>query len=268
MNKKIETLEEELFCLKIELETLSGVILRNESERWIPNYLFPSTEHSHLERYKLASQFAKDKIVLDIASGSGKGSFLLKTEGKAFKVIGNDLDKDAIRYSNHRYKLEGVEFFESDASKLKYDSEFDLIVSFETIEHIDFYNEYLIALKNSLKADGQLLISTPISSQSINTNPSNPYHVCEWGFEEFQNLIKNYFEIEKIYVQLYPQKIFQLSKKSLLERLKNKVFRKKSYVDFNLDYKNSFIKEFNGQYLEELKTIDNCGYQIILAKRK
>lgn len=48
----------------------------------------------HFPRYEFAKDRAKDKVVLDIASGTGYGSYELAQVAK--EVIGIDVDKESI----------------------------------------------------------------------------------------------------------------------------------------------------------------------------
>ena len=79
------------------------------------------------------SNLTKDKNILDIACGSGFGSYIIATDGKAKQVIGVDLDNDAIRYANHKFHHDNIKRFVGDAVKFKYKEKFDIIISFETI---------------------------------------------------------------------------------------------------------------------------------------
>ena len=51
------------------------------------------TEAMHFQRYRFASQFVKDKVVLDAGCGAGYGSWIMATEGGAREVIGIDYAK-------------------------------------------------------------------------------------------------------------------------------------------------------------------------------
>jgi hypothetical protein len=125
-----------------------------------------------------------------------------------------------------------------------------------------------------LKPDGLFLISTPISASVIDHSPSNPYHVQEWGFLGFQSVVAEYFDLEKIYVQLYPKKQEPERVPSVLRRVFNKIKRRlktdttaKAAIN-SLDNRFSTIEEFTGQFnMAELGS-SRIGYQIILARNK
>ncbi len=209
--------EEEIFSLNYEIKALSEITLRNESERWIPGFLYKVTEEEHLARYDFAKKFVDNKNVLDIACGSGFGSYILATQGNAKKVIGVDLDKNAIRYGNHRFKNNKITRFVEDAVKFKYSEKFDCIISFETVEHIEKYENFLNNLNDNLSSDGTLIISTPIRKET-STNLENPYHVIEWSINDFILLLEKNFIVEKTLYQNISTKETYYEKRSLKRR--------------------------------------------------
>jgi|ERR1039457_6280421 2-polyprenyl-3-methyl-5-hydroxy-6-metoxy-1,4-benzoquinol methylase len=209
----VEKLENELFCLKYEIKAMSDVLIKGQLERWIPGFSLPHTEVEHLARYEWVEQFVEGKRVLDIACGAGLGSYVLATTGKAKEVFGFDIDPDIIRYASSRRQHPNLVFKVANAEQFEMDSGLDVIINFETIEHLAKPELFLRQAKNLLKDHGELFVSTPISSKPFEENPSNHYHVREWGFTQFQDLVSKYFAIKSIFVQLYPPK------KTLLDRI-------------------------------------------------
>ena len=266
-----DKLGEEIFCLKYELDTLANVLLRNESERWLPGFLHERTEYSHLERYKLACQFTGGKKVLDVACGIGKGSNILAQAGNALYVNGFDIQPEAIRYAKWRNFAPNLEFSVVNAETMDITDAYDLAVSFETIEHLPNYRSFLTNVKKGLKSEGYLLISTPICPIAHDLSPANPYHVQEWGFNEFQKIIGEFFSLEKIFVQLYPPKPI-VERKTITVRLIRKIKTKLGIVHTAKSIEDplnpfSKIEEYLGQFpVHELGSY-RVGYQIILAKK-
>jgi SAM-dependent methyltransferase len=115
----------------------------------------------HLERYRFAARFAGSKDVLDIACGAGYGSHLLLEEGKARTVRGVDYSPRNIEYCRRTYKDENLRFEQGDICSFQLERKADLIVCFETIEHVERYREALGRLAGALDDDGILIISTP-----------------------------------------------------------------------------------------------------------
>ena len=119
--------------------------------------------YEHWHRYAFARQFAAGKRVLDAACGEGYGSAALGAV--ACEVVGVDIDADTVANANARYALPGrVRFVEGSCSALPFeDATFDVVVSFETIEHLDAADQptMLAEFARVLKPDGLLVISSP-----------------------------------------------------------------------------------------------------------
>ncbi|MCL5784047.1 MAG: class I SAM-dependent methyltransferase [Patescibacteria group bacterium] len=203
-NKQSRKTEDELFTLSFELKTLSQTINENKLERWVPGFSSKHTEEEHYNRYIWASKFVNRKKVLDIACGTGKGSLILSEKGGASQVVGCDIDKEVIRYASIKYPSPIIKYLTQNAEKFTSKNKFDVIISFETIEHIKKVDKFLTSIKSALKDDGILIVSTPISNKKINSHPDNEYHLCEWGFESFQSLISKHFKINGVYIQILP----------------------------------------------------------------
>ena len=88
----------------------------------------------HLARYQVAAQLAESRRVLDAACGEGYGTSLLVAAG-AKSVVGIDSDARAVAHARRRYP--GPDFIQGDVRQLPLErGAFDLVVSFETIEHV------------------------------------------------------------------------------------------------------------------------------------
>jgi glycosyltransferase involved in cell wall biosynthesis/ubiquinone/menaquinone biosynthesis C-methylase UbiE len=162
-------------------------------ERYMPD-LHGEIELEHLHRYLQACEIAAGKIVLDIASGEGYGSAMLASKAK--HVTGVDISIEAIEHARERYKRENLDFKVGNCADIPLeDKSVDLVVSFETIEHLAEHEKMMQEVKRVLRPDGLLLISSP-DKQNYSVNPgySNPYHVKELYEHEFKHLLENYFK--------------------------------------------------------------------------
>jgi len=282
----LNILNDENFCLKMELDALADILLRNESERMIPKFSIGVIENDHQERYKLAAKYVEDKKVLDIACGAGYGSFFLASEGKVKSVVGGDVDKNAIRYASHRFKHDLASFQYVDAQNISLNEKFDVVISFETIEHLPNYKAFLENINPVLADDGIFIVSTPISNEDVNNHPSNPFHIREWGFQSFQNVISKYFIVEDIFIQLYQNAFLndKILEEYLLKRSNMKFFSKvKSYLkrrlfdiydlpqqltEWTTKDNYSKIENFKAQYNIDDLGKKYRGYQILICKKK
>ena len=157
----------------------------------------------HIIRYVFASQFVRDKVVLDVACGSGYGSSYLMSKG-ARRVIGGDRAQEAIAQAKQYYKKDGIEFVLLNATRLPYqDASFDVIVSFETIEHIAECEKFLSECRRVLKDGGTFICSTPNVRVLGAEKAVNPHHINEFSSEQLYHLLNGYFSRTKLFGQSF-----------------------------------------------------------------
>jgi len=162
-------------------------------ERFTPE-IHGNIELEHLHRYLQASEFAADKVVLDIASGEGYGSAMLAS--RACNVIGVDISIEAIQHARGRYKNENLEYMVGSCADIPLpDASIDVVVSFETIEHHDQHEQMMQEIKRVLRPAGMVLISSPDKYQySVESGQSNSFHVKELYQHEFKELLGRHFK--------------------------------------------------------------------------
>lgn len=144
----------------------------------------------HIARYSFARPYCSNKRVLDIACGEGYGSHLLARWGAA-EVVGVDVSPEALQAANAHFSGERVSFVQSEGESLldKFEVEsFDLIVSFETIEHVSDPVTFLGNLKRLVRPGGFIAISCPNDWWYFPTEEEkNPYHLRKYHFDEFKS---------------------------------------------------------------------------------
>lgn len=175
-------------------------------ERMILNRMNKDTEIEHLCRYKYAKQFVQGKRVLDAACGSGYGSKMLAESAES--VIGMDISEEAIQYAQNNYAAPNVDFIVGSVEKLPFeDNFFDIIISFETIEHVNeqIQNSFLREIKRVLKDDGILIMSTPDKKLFTDERSGKPseFHVKEFYKEEFLEFLYKEFKNVEFKRQFY-----------------------------------------------------------------
>jgi 2-polyprenyl-3-methyl-5-hydroxy-6-metoxy-1,4-benzoquinol methylase len=128
---------------------------------------FDVYQKSHYYRYQFAKGFIDSQMICgDFACGTGYGSVILAEKAK--KVIGIDINSLVIQTIKNRYKNnKNVEFISGDLLKISNKSKYDLITSFETIEH--FYEHdiphFLSLCYQALKPNGQFIFSVPYKQE-------------------------------------------------------------------------------------------------------
>lgn len=179
-----------------------------ENLEWTGERLTTSLESvhgviEHLHRYAIAQKITSNKIVLDIASGEGYGSFLISKN--ATKVYGVDVDEKSIHHAKTKYvSSDNIEFIvgSTDAIPLA-DNSVDVVISFETIEHHDKHDLMMQEVTRVLKKDGLLLISSPEKSIYNERDANNPYHIKELNLNDFKDLLNRNFKKVKVFNQRF-----------------------------------------------------------------
>lgn len=169
----------------------------NEQLPWTGERFLPTLDGNiafeHLHRYALACLLARNKAVLDIASGEGYGSRLLSTV--ATHVTGVDIDERSVAHATRRYPATNLVFRQGSCLEIPADDgAFELVVSFETIEHVDDHHAVYREFTRVLAPNGTLVVSCPEKSvYSDAPGYVNPFHEHELYLNEFADLNRAYF---------------------------------------------------------------------------
>jgi len=113
----------------------------------------------------------------------------------AASVVGVDVSTDAIAHASRKYKRTGLRFLHGSATAIPLPgASVDLVVSFETIEHLREQDEMLGEIRRVLRPRGQLIMSSPDKRFYTDaTGHKNQYHLRELYCDEFRELIGRYF---------------------------------------------------------------------------
>jgi 2-polyprenyl-3-methyl-5-hydroxy-6-metoxy-1,4-benzoquinol methylase len=256
----IEDLVEEIFCLNFEMKLFSQYINYGILERWVPGYTDKITEECHVTRYDFVKNYVKGKSVLDIACGTGKGSLIL-TEAGAANVLGADIDNEAVRYATHRHKHSNLNYCVADATNYLSRELYDVIVSFETIEHLEDVDGFLRNINLNLNQGGLFFVSTPISSKNYRYRSYNIYHKQEWGVYKFQEIVSEFLTVEKSYLQLFPEQSV-----SKLSYYWNKIYNRKNQPAITSSIYELHEIVQKGKIAKLGKSIK--GYQLLQCRKK
>ena len=147
----------------------------------------------HYHRYAIVLDVVNEKDVLDLACGEGYGSFLMSRTARS--VTGVDISDEAVRHASENYKKSNLKFNRGSASALDLpDASFDVVVSFETIEHLAEQEEMITEIRRVLRPEGFLVISSPNRPvYSEESGEHNEFHVKELDFDEFDELLRGQF---------------------------------------------------------------------------
>ncbi len=215
-------------------------------ERFVPGQASFQTEREHLDRYLFAKKYVRGKTVLDIACGTGYGSKLLFSNHPS-KIYGVDISKEAIEFAKKNDESKMIIYKVCDGTNLKcfMSKSVDIVISFETIEHIENYKSFIKETYRVLKDGGVLLISTPNKKYSSpnSLKPINPFHFIEFYPSEFKKILMELFHDVELYGQ-EKQTFFIILRRLVFSFIPQKI----KDILFPVNVRNSiYVKQkFNG----------------------
>jgi len=171
-------------------------------ERVIPGLVDADLFNEHLSRYRFAAQFATPEMaVLDAGCGTGYGS----AEFNVRAIAAIDISPEAVAHAAAHYARPIAFFAAASCSAIPFaDAAFDLVVSFEVIEHLPDYRALLSEARRVLKPGGVFLVSTPNRAwyaESRGQAGPNPFHVREFDYAEFTQILSAFFPHAEIWTQ-------------------------------------------------------------------
>ncbi|HEX8013584.1 MAG TPA: class I SAM-dependent methyltransferase [Casimicrobiaceae bacterium] len=172
-------------------------------ERFLPQ-CSGEIAYEHWHRYAFARSFAGGKAILDVASGEGYGAALLAEV--AAHVHGVDIDAETLRQASRKYApCANLRFVRASCTALPFaDRSFDLIVSFETIEHIDGESQVrmLEEFDRLLEPEGMLILSSPNKAEYSDARQTrNEFHLRELYRDELAQLLARGFPATRWFSQ-------------------------------------------------------------------
>jgi SAM-dependent methyltransferase len=191
--------------------------IANTGERILPEKESALMIARHFSAYWFAKEYARGKKVLEIGSGEGYGTNFLAQF--AAEVTGIDYNKEAVEFASNKYKRTNLKYISADAADLRLlKKKFDLICSFQVIEHIPDDKAFLKDTRELLSGEGVFICSTPnrLDASPGSTVPFNKFHLREYLLNDFRQLLSSSFsQVEILGLKRGPAlKFFRRLKKS------------------------------------------------------
>lgn len=138
--------------------------------------------------YDLASKYVRPKSSL-LEIGCGKGYFLQKMESKDVECVGLEFNNEAIVNKVCRSEVYR-EFIED---HIKRGTKYDVVVSFQVLEHVEDPMSFIKSALRLLNAGGKLVLSTPNNDFAIHKNFQDafdfpPHHVGQYNKQVYENI--------------------------------------------------------------------------------
>jgi SAM-dependent methyltransferase len=160
-------------------------------------------EIEHKQRYLSILKMVEGKRVLDIASGEGYGTHILSS--KASFAFGVDINPELIEHAGQKYTRENLRYLHGSVERIPLESgSIDIIVSFETMEHVDadLQKQFVIEVRRVLKEGGVFIVSTPNRKNYTDRyEHHNKFHVHELDEDAFGELLAAHFGHVRLYHQ-------------------------------------------------------------------
>lgn len=146
----------------------------------------------HLAAYRHAATLVAGRRVLDAGCGEGFGTQTLAAT--ATEIVGIDYSEAAVAESRRLWcspvrpnlRFEHVDLTHPDTLGER----FDVVLSFQVLEHIRDSAAFLRALRDRLAPSGVLVLTTP---NRLRTVSENPYHVREYTADELRRELSAVF---------------------------------------------------------------------------
>ncbi len=175
--------------------------------------------HRHLIAYQEASKHISG-TVLEIGSGEGYGIRVLAPESSKYVAIdkhNTPVETDSANVEFHQLSVPPLSIFD--------DNCFDMIVTFQVIEHIKNDDLFLQEVKRVLKPEGMLILTTPNRKMSLTRNP---WHVREYELAGMTGLIAKYFssyQIEGVFGNEKVMAYYEENRRSVRKFTRFDIFR-------------------------------------------
>lgn len=146
------------------------------------NYVYQRS----LLAYLRAAELVSGKI-LEIGTGSGYGVKVLSPKADHLTTIDKfDNNIDFSSYNNVTFLQMNVPPFKGLKNR-----QFDFVVSFQVIEHIENDRAFVAEIYRVLKPGGKFIVTTPNIKMSLTRNP---WHVREYTIDELDTLLRTKFQ--------------------------------------------------------------------------
>jgi SAM-dependent methyltransferase len=155
----------------------------------------------HRYAYAVVEEYARptDRL-LEIGFGEGYGSEIVRSWVSEY--VGVEVDAAAVAHAAQRYRHPKATFLLYDGAMLDFDeSSFDLVISFQVIEHVLEPDLFLREAHRVVRRSGSVLIVTPNRNHRVDEGerPFNRYHVREFSPPELGTLMRQVFDSVEVF---------------------------------------------------------------------
>lgn len=180
--------------MKAHLEPTGERVLEEHYKKSLGAYTIYAM---HAASYGFVETLCAGRKVLDLGCGSGYGTHRISKVAE--EAHGVDVAGDAIAYARSHYSNRNLHFQQVQAdSPLPYPAmSFDVVLSFQVIEHVLDDASYLREARRVLKPGGRLVVITPDRKNRLlpGQKPWNRWHVREYSMSGLVEKIGRLFQV-------------------------------------------------------------------------
>ncbi len=145
----------------------------------------------HIQRYAFALRYCWQKAVVDLACGTGYGSYMLSMVSKTVKGV--DIAPDAVTFALDHFRASNLEYGQDDITKAVPFGE--VYTAFECLEHLDNPQETLSLLTGSI-----LIYSIPVDDGSR-------FHARAYTVDEIIETFGGEIFFQDVYGTIVPREV-------------------------------------------------------------
>ena len=171
---------------------------RIQSEHYVTNEGDYLIYVLHLATYDFTQPFVTGKRVLDFGCGTGYGTHRIAPW--CASVTGVDVSEEATGFAHTNYQHDSLSYQRISPVEVQplpfADESFDVVLSFQVLEHVPDTARYLAEARRVLRRDGLLILATPDRSTRLlrGQRPWNGFHLDEWSGEQLRSVLSPSFE--------------------------------------------------------------------------
>ena len=154
----------------------------------------------HMASYRFARDYCAGKRILDLGCGSGYGAASLADAAES--IVAVDISSEAIELAAQRYRTANLSFRQIHAGDaLPFaDETFDVVLSFQVIEHVADEAAYLREARRVLKPGGKMIIVTPDRSLRLLPfqKPWNRWHLREYSAAQLRRIVAPWLQVDSV----------------------------------------------------------------------
>jgi SAM-dependent methyltransferase len=179
--------------------------MKRTSERHVPGELSSfddvAMDVRHRYAYSLVEIYAhSDDDLLDVGAGEGYGATIVGDWVASYRGV--DVSSETVEHATRRYGSAQVHFDHYAGDTLPYpDDSFDLITSFQVIEHVADVDRYLEELSRVSRPDAAILMTTPNRRLRLRDGerPWNRFHLREYDADGLHSVLESKFSAVELF---------------------------------------------------------------------